>query len=79
MTGPRYSSAAALSIVRGSVSSDSGRLSAWLYGKRSQGERVLADCFAVALAASVEAELLTGNPEITDWAALLPCGVMDLR
>jgi predicted nucleic acid-binding protein len=39
----------------------------------------LADCFAVALAAEEEAELLTGDPEIIDRADLLPCKVMDLR
>jgi len=40
---------------------------------------VLADCFAVALAAEEEAELLTGDPEIIDRAEQLPCKVMDLR
>lgn len=39
----------------------------------------LADCFAVALAAEEEAELLTGDPEIIDRADLLPCKVVDLR
>lgn len=39
----------------------------------------LADCFAVALAAEEEAELLTGDPEIIDRAGQLPCKVMDLR
>jgi predicted nucleic acid-binding protein len=39
----------------------------------------LADCFAVALAAEEEAELLTGDPEIIDRADRLPCKVVDLR
>lgn len=39
----------------------------------------LADCFAVALAAEEEAELLTGDPEIIERAERLPCKVMDLR
>lgn len=39
----------------------------------------LADCFAVALAAEEEAELLTGDPEIIDRADRLPCQVVDLR
>lgn len=39
----------------------------------------LADCFAVALAAEEEAELLTGDPEIIDRESQLPCKVVDLR
>lgn len=39
----------------------------------------LADCFAVALAAEEEAELLTGDPAIVDRAEKLPCRVVDLR
>ena len=39
----------------------------------------LADCFAIALAAEEEAELLTGDPEIIDRADQLPCKVVDLR
>lgn len=39
----------------------------------------LADCFAVALAASEGAVLLTGDPEIIDRAESLPCEVEDLR
>lgn len=39
----------------------------------------LADCFAVALAASEGAVLLTGDPEIVDRASALPCDVKDLR
>jgi predicted nucleic acid-binding protein len=38
-----------------------------------------ADCFAIALAAEEEAELLTGDPEIIDLADQLPCKVVDLR
>lgn len=39
----------------------------------------LADCFASALAADEEAELLTGGPEVIDRADQLPCKVVDLR
>lgn len=39
----------------------------------------LADCFAVALAAKEDAVLLTGDPEIIEIAAQLPCEVRDLR
>jgi predicted nucleic acid-binding protein len=39
----------------------------------------LADCFAVALAASEGAVLLTGDPEIVDRVDRLPCEVKDLR
>jgi uncharacterized protein len=39
----------------------------------------LADCFAVALAEEEDAALLTGDPEIIDRAARLPCKVVDLR
>lgn len=39
----------------------------------------LADCFAVALAASEGAVLLTGDPEIIEQAQELPCEIRDLR
>jgi predicted nucleic acid-binding protein len=39
----------------------------------------LADCFAVALAEEEKAALLTGDPEIIDRGARLPCKVVDLR
>jgi predicted nucleic acid-binding protein len=39
----------------------------------------LAGCFAIALAAEEEAELLTGDPEIIERADRLPCKVLDLR
>jgi predicted nucleic acid-binding protein len=39
----------------------------------------LADCFAIAVAAANDAELLTGDPEIVERAADLPCIVIDLR
>ncbi len=39
----------------------------------------LADCFAIALADTEGARLLTGDPEIVDRADELPCGVVDLR
>ena len=46
---------------------------------KAEHPMALADCFAVALAAEEEAELLTGDPEIIDRAAQLPCKVVDLR
>jgi len=39
----------------------------------------LADCFAVALATAEGTVLMTGDPEIIDQAAELPCEVVDLR
>jgi predicted nucleic acid-binding protein len=39
----------------------------------------LADCFAIALAAEEEAELLTGDPKIIERAVELPCRIVDLR
>jgi predicted nucleic acid-binding protein len=39
----------------------------------------LADCFAIALAASENAVLLTGDPEIVERATALPCEIEDLR
>ena len=39
----------------------------------------LADCFAIALAAAEDAELLTGDPEIVERADAMPCAVVDLR
>lgn len=51
----------------------------WVGVEVKLGPMALADCFAVALAASVGAELLTGDPEIVDRAEFLPCGVVDLR
>ncbi len=39
----------------------------------------LADCFAIALAARTRTSLLTGDPEIVDRAAELPCEIVDLR
>ena len=39
----------------------------------------LADCFAITLASSIKADLLTGDPEIIDRAGVLPCRVVDLR
>lgn len=46
---------------------------------KAEHPMALADCFAVALAASQQATLLTGDPEIVDRAAALPCEVKDLR
>lgn len=46
---------------------------------KAEHPMALADCFAVALATSEKADLLTGDPEILDLAATLPCEVRDLR
>lgn len=46
---------------------------------KAEHPMALADCFAVALAASESAVLLTGDPEIVDRAGDLPCEVKDLR
>lgn len=46
---------------------------------KAEHPMALADCFAVALAASEGAVLLTGDPEIADRAGDLPCEVKDLR
>jgi predicted nucleic acid-binding protein len=46
---------------------------------KAEHPMALADCFAVALAAEEEAELLTGDPEIIDRTDQLPCRVVDLR
>lgn len=39
----------------------------------------LADCFAIALAAEQQADLLTGDPEIVEREDRLPCRIVDLR
>ena len=39
----------------------------------------LADCFALALAASEGGILMTGDPEIIDGTRELPCRINDLR
>lgn len=39
----------------------------------------LADCFAVATAAASRSTLLTGDPEIVERSASLPCEVLDVR
>jgi predicted nucleic acid-binding protein len=46
---------------------------------KAEHPMAVAGCFAVALAASEGATLLTGDPEIVDWAGKLPCEVEDLR
>jgi predicted nucleic acid-binding protein len=46
---------------------------------KAEHPMALADCFAVALAASEKAVLLTGDPEIANRAGKLPCEVNDLR
>jgi uncharacterized protein with PIN domain len=48
-------------------------------GLKAANPIALADCFAIALAESEGAQLLTGGPEIVDRADELPCGVVDLR
>jgi predicted nucleic acid-binding protein len=46
---------------------------------KAEHPMALADCFAVALAASEGAVLLTGDPEIIDRVGKIPCKVEDLR
>jgi predicted nucleic acid-binding protein len=46
---------------------------------KAEHPMALADCFAVALAASEGVVLLTGDPEILDRAKELPCEAQDLR
>lgn len=46
---------------------------------KAEHPMALADCFAVALATSEGAVLLTGDPEIIDRAGKIPCNVKDLR
>jgi predicted nucleic acid-binding protein len=46
---------------------------------KAEHPMALADCFAVALAAAERAVLLTGDPEIIERAAMLPCKIRDLR
>lgn len=46
---------------------------------KAENPIALADCFAIALAAEKQAELLTGDPEIIERADVLPCRVVDLR
>ena len=46
---------------------------------KAEHPMALADCFAVALATSEGAALLTGDPEIIDRSEKLPCEVQDLR
>jgi predicted nucleic acid-binding protein len=46
---------------------------------KAENPIVLADCFAIALAAAESAVLLTGDPEILDRGEVLPCDVTDLR
>jgi len=46
---------------------------------KAEHPMALADCFAVALAASEGAVLLTGDPEIIHRVGELPCEVKDLR
>lgn len=70
-----------LSELRSRISEDLPGVSAMRMAARLKAENpiALADCFAVALAASEGAALLTGDPEIIDRAAHLPCGIVDLR
>jgi predicted nucleic acid-binding protein len=48
-------------------------------GLKAANPIALADCFAIAVAASNGADLLTGDPEIVERRSDLPCGVVDLR
>lgn len=70
-----------LADLRSRVVEDLPGVSAMRMAARLKAENplALADCFAVALAASVEAKLLTGDPEIVDRRAVLPCAVVDIR
>lgn len=67
--------------LRGRVTEDLPGVSAMRATARLKAEHPmsLADCFAVALAASAGTDLLTGDPEIIDRAHGLPCEVVDLR
>ncbi len=46
---------------------------------KAEHPMALADCFAVATAATFRLELWTGDPEIIDRRSALPCAVRDLR
>jgi predicted nucleic acid-binding protein len=46
---------------------------------KAEHPMALADCFAVALATSEDAVLITGDPEIINRVSELPCEVRDLR
>lgn len=67
--------------LRGRVTEDLPGVSAMRAAARLKADHPmsLADCFAVALAASTGTALLTGDPEIIDRADELPCTVVDLR
>jgi predicted nucleic acid-binding protein len=67
--------------LRSQITEDLPGISAMRAVARIKAEHpiALADCFAIALAAEGDAELLTGDPEIIDRAEQLPCSVGDLR
>lgn len=70
-----------LSELRPQITEDLPGVSAMRAAAKVKAENpiALADCFAVALATAEGALLLTGDPEIIDRAADLPCRVADLR
>lgn len=70
-----------LAELRPQISEDLPGISAMREVARLKAENpiALADCFAIALAAQVGADLLTGDPEIIDRADRLRCDVEDLR
>lgn len=70
-----------LSELRARIAEDLPGVSAMRAVAKIKAENpiALADCFAIALAATEEAVLLTGDPEIVERADRLPCRVCDLR
>lgn len=70
-----------LAELRPQISESLPGISAMRAAARLKAENpvALADCFAIALAAEQRAVLLTGDPEIIDRSAQLPCEIEDLR
>lgn len=70
-----------LSELRGRITEDLPGVSTMrrVASLKAENPIALADCFAVALATAESASLLTGDPEIIERAADLPCEVRDLR
>jgi predicted nucleic acid-binding protein len=70
-----------LSELRPQITEDLPGVSAMRMVARIKAENpiALADCFAIALAATQGVALLTGDPEIIDRTDDLPCKVTDLR
>lgn len=71
----------ALADVRGKVDAELPGVERMRAVARLKAEHPIAlgDCFAVATAAAASATLVTGDPEIVDRAAELPCEIMDAR